>query len=610
MANSSRRDMLRSALTVGGLTVAATALVPPDGAAAATTTGLDWVDVTSHGADPTGAADSTQAINAALAATPVGGVCYLPAGTYRTSKPLVVPPAVTLLGSHGTHLDITTCAIRPSSNFTGLALPATTVAGAAYPAATVSAVIVMLDQVAGGYSGPSQEQRIANVSVDCSDLPAGSGIDGITAVGYVHGVCLDNVAVNKAPAHGFTATGRDGGNPYSWRLTRVAVNAAGTYGFNVANLTDSTFIDCEAIGTGGSGWYIAGDSNSHFTNCRAEWAGLHGFEVHSSGQSSYTFTACSTDRNSHNGMYIADSGGVGPILLTGCMFNRDGRNGGAGGGGFAGLAVSGSTSPIVVNGCVTAVHADDGGTGVESPQYGISVKSASYVAVDGGFYWGVSAGWFDGGGNITLRRGPNIAEATGPQTAPKLNLRNSWGTDNGSGLAIALNGADQTGLTLSNVDSNINQPLLLMTAGASAADALIKGRVAGDTSSRVVFSAAGSLSLGPGNATTDATWGRLAKAQIGSADSDIVAGLAGKGLRVKEGTNAKMGTLTLNGTTAVTVATTAVTASSRIFLTVQTPGGTPAGVAYVSARTAGKSFSVKGAANDKSVVAWLIIEPA
>jgi hypothetical protein len=43
---------------------------------------------------------------------------------------------------------------------------------------------------------------------------------------------------------------------------------------------------------------------------------------------------------------------------------------------------------------------------------------------------------------------------------------------------------------------------------------------------------------------------------------------------------------------------------------VQTPGGTPSGIAYVSGRTAGKSFSVKGAANDKSVVAWLIVEPA
>lgn len=87
-------------------------------------------------------------------------------------------------------------------------------------------------------------------------------------------------------------------------------------------------------------------------------------------------------------------------------------------------------------------------------------------------------------------------------------------------------------------------------------------------------------------------------------------GTAGNGLYVKEGTNACMGTLTLNGATEVTVNTTKVTANSRIFLTVQAPGGTPAGVAYVSSRSAGTSFGVKGIAADTSTVAWLIVEPA
>ncbi|MBO4252996.1 hypothetical protein [Streptomyces griseorubiginosus] len=50
--------------------------------------------------------------------------------------------------------------------------------------------------------------------------------------------------------------------------------------------------------------------------------------------------------------------------------------------------------------------------------------------------------------------------------------------------------------------------------------------------------------------------------------------------------------------------------TSRIFLTVQAPGGTPAGVAYVAGRNAGASFTVKGVAGDTSTVAWLIVEPA
>jgi hypothetical protein len=52
-----------------------------------------------------------------------------------------------------------------------------------------------------------------------------------------------------------------------------------------------------------------------------------------------------------------------------------------------------------------------------------------------------------------------------------------------------------------------------------------------------------------------------------------------------------------------------VTANSRIFLTCQTPGGTP-GFLRVSARTAGTSFTIlSSSGTDTSVVAWEIFEP-
>jgi hypothetical protein len=94
-----------------------------------------------------------------------------------------------------------------------------------------------------------------------------------------------------------------------------------------------------------------------------------------------------------------------------------------------------------------------------------------------------------------------------------------------------------------------------------------------------------------------------------SASGNVTLDTLGKSLRVKEGSNACMGTAVMNGTTAVVVATTAVTASSRIFVTINTPGGTP-GSPYVFTRTAGTSFSLKSQASDTSTVAWLIVEPA
>lgn len=90
---------------------------------------------------------------------------------------------------------------------------------------------------------------------------------------------------------------------------------------------------------------------------------------------------------------------------------------------------------------------------------------------------------------------------------------------------------------------------------------------------------------------------------------DLIVGTAGKGLQVKEGSNAKMGAATLVAGSA-TVSTTAVTATSRIFLTSQADGGTP-GWLRVSGRTAATSFTITSSSGtDTSTVAWIIVEPA
>jgi hypothetical protein len=84
--------------------------------------------------------------------------------------------------------------------------------------------------------------------------------------------------------------------------------------------------------------------------------------------------------------------------------------------------------------------------------------------------------------------------------------------------------------------------------------------------------------------------------------TDILGGVPGLS------TNQRVGTLTLNGATPVTVSNTLVTANSAIFLTTKTSAGTPA-FRWVSARSAGVSFSVTGTAGDTSVLNYLIVEP-
>ncbi len=70
----------------------------------------------------------------------------------------------------------------------------------------------------------------------------------------------------------------------------------------------------------------------------------------------------------------------------------------------------------------------------------------------------------------------------------------------------------------------------------------------------------------------------------------------------------RVGTATLVGGEKV-VADTSITAASVIMLTTQSPGGTP-GAVYVSARTAGTSFTISSTSgSDTSVVGYTITEP-
>jgi hypothetical protein len=98
------------------------------------------------------------------------------------------------------------------------------------------------------------------------------------------------------------------------------------------------------------------------------------------------------------------------------------------------------------------------------------------------------------------------------------------------------------------------------------------------------------------------------------ADGDLRAVVAGKGLAIKEGSNAKMGVVSGTGPT-WTVNTTAVTANSRIFLCEQDiPGGDSAFAMGVDSRIAGTSFVIRAGtgaafANSKTI-AWMIVEPS
>ncbi|MGW3427937.1 hypothetical protein ACWDHW_08270 [Streptomyces melanosporofaciens] len=133
--------------------------------------------------------------------------------------------------------------------------------------------------------------------------------------------------------------------------------------------------------------------------------------------------------------------------------------------------------------------------------------------------------------------------------------------------------------------------------------------VSGDTFDRGRILASGQIEIGSGSAAREVVLSRTAANQLSLTTSDFRIATAGRGLMVAEGSNAKMGRATLAAGTAA-VNTTAVTASSEIFLTNQVLGGT-AGFLRISARTAGTSFTITSSSgSDTSTVAWMIVEPA
>ncbi|MBU8549800.1 right-handed parallel beta-helix repeat-containing protein [Streptomyces sp. Babs14] len=496
----------------------------------------DWLNVKDYGAQGDGNTDDTVAIQAALAACPMGGIVYLPAGAYRTSAPLTIPPAVTLMGTHSNLMAVVNltdppCYIKPLPSFVG------------------EAVILFLDEIDGGYSTISAEHRILSVMIDGDDL-TGPGVDGIRAAGNIQNVGMRDVTIRRVTGAGVHTEFQGGFYPYSWRLHRVMVDNTGWHGFAMEVMTDISLIDCQAIGCGANGFEIANAANSHMIGCRAEWNtgnGIHltGDWATGTGSGGMLIGDCSTDRNGQNGILV-DATGNPPIQIENLHTRRDGRNNGAGGGGYAGLACAAATVPVLVGMVTCYPGVDDDGTQANSPQYGFRATGCTYVSVDSGFLHADAAGWSDAGDNVVLRRGLNIAERTGTTAAFVDQL------------------APPT-----DVAGNLN-------VGGYAAVA--SGQSAGQWN----------------------IWAGQAKA--------LNLGGAGGGIAIAEGANARMGVATLAAGT-VTVANTSVTANTRVAVFRQATGGTVGHLSVTKVADTSFTIN-SSSATDTSVVAWVLFEPA
>lgn len=166
-------------------------------------------------------------------------------------------------------------------------------------------------------------------------------------------------------------------------------------------------------------------------------------------------------------------------------------------------------------------------------------------------------------------------------------------------------------LDIANTTTPAASALVRITT-AGQGDLWLSSRVSGDTNPRFTMSttAAGlwQATIGSGAGAADITLRRAAANLLDILTADLDIATVGRGLRIAEGTNARMGRSVLVAGTVV-VSNTSVTAATEIFLTCNVVGGTP-GFLRVSARTAGTSFTIlSSSGTDTSTVSWLLVEP-
>jgi len=318
----------------------------------------------SGGADPTGVADSTAAIQAAVNA----GLAFLPAGTYKTTSPITIGTAGTgLVGNHGRwyHGTAGGAVIKPSGSFSG------------------SAVINVT----------ASEVELGNLTIDCSNLSSGASIDGLDLTGNITNFYGHEMLIRSAPYYGVQAV-YSSGAPFASNFRKVIVDGTGTHaGWNISNMTDCMFDNCYAIGAAGQGWYLYGNGNTILLGCRAEWSGGVGYQIDGNGGAGFRMIGCSTDRNTQHGVQFTCTG-TDPINITGLTCHRDGA--GSTSSGYAGVSVaSGVTNRITISGLNVYTGKNDDGTGNATPQYGVNITSPTaptFVAISNAYLNGVTAG--------------------------------------------------------------------------------------------------------------------------------------------------------------------------------------------------------------------------
>jgi len=547
-------------------------------------TSKPWLNVLDFGAaadgqtpDPT---DNTGPFQDAIDAAGQGGIVYIPPGQYRLGSPVVLTLGVTLRGAgwsphFAPRTNMTTSYLRPGlGNFNGDEL------------IRIDPAPVNGSYIDSAYGGGSRVEGLAfngRSTLNASSQP-------LTAVRITHGV--KDIQIRRCTMWEFTGDAVYADRGAGMVFDQVIASTNDGVGFNLISTTgtegatDVDLTSCYSQANAGGGYILQNPNAVSLIGCRAEFNDEYGFRF-TGINSSTVLVGCNTDRSEKHGFQFECLDGGKPFLVVGCQAKRDGSDGLTRAGfNLIGTDASTQNPGAVFQGCSTYVGRNDDGTGTRTPAYGIQTQFTRRASVAGGWIEGTTGPYNDLA--VCLNRAAGVTQVT---------------VDPSTGVQ-----------TISNSD---RMTLMGATGATKAFQYFTRG------SGQRWETRSNSTAESGSNAGSDFDIARFADAgteidipfRITRSNGDtrflgnVLISTIGRGLRVAEGSNAKMGTATLTAG-AVTVSTTAVTANSRIFLTAQS-GTTNAGFLSVSTRTAGTSFAIASSnASDARTVAWMIVEPA
>ncbi len=385
---------------------------------------------------------------------------FFPSGTYIISNRLVIKRNQTIQGTHSARWAYDSgspTVIKAKAPFSG------------------NCLIYAGDMELMGYAEETDGGRILNMAFDGSNVPG--GVHGMLFEGQCRDWKLMDISIDAVTGSGIRTVQytRVSGSVHckGFALHRVAVNKAQSNGYSFNNTTDCIFFDCLAVGCFSNGFFITGAGENQFFCCRAVFNGAHGF-FYTGAHTGAVFSSCTTDRNDKNGFHVTATGAY-PVVLYGFVSRRDGRNGNAGGGGYAGINIAGTAggpnnlaSPVWIAGVIQSTGVDDDNTGVNSPNYGVQAAYCRFLYVDG-LLWGDTNAYNDAGNNSLVRFGPNTYSTTGVPSSP---TRDTTTHEQGY-------------------------------EGAASTANIFSSQVTSDAFKRFIAHAGGKLDWGPGNATQD-----------------------------------------------------------------------------------------------------------